>query len=178
MCTGSLGGFILLLLLLWIQRRSPKLDLISMLKFHFGGVAGSVIGLIYCFYFAYQSMRNVRDLGELTALTLLPRSPMPLTMLIFVMIALYAIWKGAEVVFRLPEVLLPLVLFFYFLLVLLLGIMGSIDFYRLTPVFEGGFMPIVEVALPDIVSFPFGQMIVFLMLWSLWDKPGVPVKIQ
>lgn len=39
MCTGSLGGFILLLLLLWIQRRSPKLDLISMLKFHFGGVA-------------------------------------------------------------------------------------------------------------------------------------------
>ncbi|WP_438494409.1 GerAB/ArcD/ProY family transporter [Paenibacillus sp. IHBB 3054] len=176
MCTGSLGGFILLLLLLWIQQRSPKLDLIGMLRFHFGGVAGSVIGLIYCFYFAYQSMRNVRDLGELTALTLLPRSPISLTMLIFVLIALYAIWKGAEVVFRLPEVLLPLVLFFYFLLVLLLGIMGSIDFYRLSPVNEGGFMPIFEAALPDLVSFPFGQMIVFLMLWSLWEKPGVPVK--
>lgn len=176
MCTGSIAGFILLMLLMWIQQRSLNTDLIGMLTFHFGRYAGSVIGGIYSMYFAYQSMRNVRDLGELTALTMLPRSPMSITMLIFVGIAIYAIWKGAEVVFRLPEILLPMVLFFYLLLVLLLGIMGSLDFNRLTPVFENGFKPIADAALPDMISFPFGQMIVFLMLWSLWDKPGVPVK--
>ncbi|OKP82082.1 hypothetical protein A3844_24840 [Paenibacillus helianthi] len=176
MCTGSMAGFILLMLLMWIQQSSLGTDLIGMLKIHFGRYAGSVIGGIYSLYFAYQSMRNVRDLGELTALTMLPRSPMSITMLIFVGISIYAIWKGAEVVFRLPEVLLPMVLFFYALLVLLFGIMGSLDFNRLGPVFENGFKPIADAALPDIVSFPFGQMIVFLMLWSLWDKPGVPVK--
>ncbi|WP_410513801.1 endospore germination permease [Paenibacillus sp. BR2-3] len=176
MGTGAAAGFLLLLLLLWIQLSSPKLDLIGMLKFHFGRFAGSIIGGIYCLYFAYESMRNVRDLGELTAMTLLPLTPMSITMLIFVLTALYAIWKGTEVVFRLPEVLLPLVLFFYGLLVLLLGIMGSIDFNRLLPIFENGLGPIIKAALPDIVSFPFGQMIVFLMLWSLWNKPGVPVR--
>ncbi|MBW4081480.1 endospore germination permease [Paenibacillus sp. S150] len=176
MCTGSAAGFILLMLLMWIQHRSLHSDLIGMLKFHFGRYAGSVVGGVYSLYFAYESMRNVRDLGELTALTMLPNSPMSITMLIFVGIALYAIWKGAEVVFRLPEVLLPLVLSFYAVLVLLLGIMGSLDFNRLAPVFEGGLRPIIDAALPDIVSFPFGQMIVFLMLWSLWEKPGVPVK--
>ncbi|WP_379154759.1 endospore germination permease [Paenibacillus sp. sgz5001063] len=176
MCTGSIAGFILLMLLIWIQQRSPNTDLIGMLTFHFGRYAGYIIGGTYSLYFAYEAMRNVRDLGELTALTMLPRSPMSMTMLIFVGIAIYAIWKGAEVMFRLPEVLLPMVLFFYLLLVLLLGIMGSLDFNRLAPVFENGFKPIADAALPEIVSFPFGQMIVFLMLWSLWDKPGVPVK--
>ncbi|MCL6601574.1 MAG: spore germination protein [Paenibacillus sp.] len=176
MIVGAAAGFLLLLLLLWIQHRSPKMDLIGMLKFHFGRIAGSIIGGTYCIYFAYQSMRNVRDLGELTSMTLLPRTPMSFTMLIFVGTALYAIWKGAEVIFRLPEVLLPIVLSFYGLLIVLLGIAGSIDFSRLLPVFDNGLKLIFKAALPDIVSFPFGQMIVFLMLWSLWNKPGVPVR--
>lgn len=176
MCTGSAAGFILLLLLMWIQWRSPDTDLIGMLKLHFGKLPGAFIGAVYSLYFAYQSMRNVRDLGELTAMTILPGTPMSVTMLIFVLLALYAIWKGAEVVFRLPEVLLPVMLFFYILLVIMLGMMGSIDFGRLLPVLEGGLMPVIEAALPEIVSFPFGQMIVFLMLWSLWEKPGLPVK--
>lgn len=94
MCTGSAAGFILLLLLMWIQHRSQDTDLIGMLKFHFGKVPGSFIGGIYSLYFAYQSMRNVRDLGELTSMTLLPRTPMSITMIIFVLLALYAIWKG------------------------------------------------------------------------------------
>lgn len=176
MCTGSAAGFLLLMLLMWIQHRSLGTDLIGILRYHFGKVPGAVIGGVYGLYFAYQSMRNVRDLGELTAITMLPRTPMAVTMLVFLLLALYAIWKGAEVVFRLPEVLLPVMLFFYLVLVLLLGIMGSIDFNRLAPVMEGGLMPVIKAALPDIVSFPFGQMIVFLMLWSLWEKPGVPVK--
>ncbi|MHA6534330.1 GerAB/ArcD/ProY family transporter [Paenibacillus sp. BAC0078] len=176
MCTGSAAGFILLLLLMWIQQRSMDTDLIGMLQSHFGRIAGSVLGGIYSLYFAYESMRNVRDLGEMTAMTMLPKTPMAVTMLIFISIALYAIWKGTEVIFRLPEVLLPLLLFFYGLLIVLLGIMGSLDLNHLTPVLDGGLLPIIKTALPDVVSFPFGQMIVFLMLWSLWDKPGVPVK--
>ncbi|WP_340021660.1 GerAB/ArcD/ProY family transporter [Paenibacillus sp. FSL K6-1096] len=176
MCAGSAAGFILLLLLLWIQRRSAGTDLIGMLRLHFGRVPGACIGGVYSLYFAYQSMRNVRDLGELTAMTMLPTTPISVTMLIFVLLALYAIWKGAEVVFRLPEVLLPFMLFFYALLVLLLSLMGAIDFGRLLPVMEKGPLPVLEAALPEIVSFPFGQMIVFLMLWTLWEKPGVPVK--
>ncbi|GGG00482.1 germination protein GerKB [Paenibacillus albidus] len=176
MSIGAAAGFLLLLLLLWIQKHSSGQNLMNMLTAHFGRFSGSLLGGIYCLYFAYQSMRNVRDLGELTAMTLLPRTPVSLTMLLFVLIALYAIWKGTEVIFRLPEILLPLVLFFYGVIVLLLGIMGAIDLGRLLPVFESSPGMLVQTALPDILSFPFGQMIVFLMLWSLWDKPGVPYK--
>ncbi|WP_379135684.1 GerAB/ArcD/ProY family transporter [Paenibacillus sp. sgz500958] len=176
MSAGAVAGGILLLLFLWIQHRCPKMDLIGMLKLHFGRITGTVVGSVYCLYFAYESMRNVRDLGELTKMTLLPLTPMYITMLIAVLIMGYAIWKGAEVVFRLPEVILPLVLSFYILLILLLALMGSLDFSRLLPMFENGIRSVIQAGIPDTVSFPFGQMLAFLMLWSLWSKPGTPVK--
>lgn len=176
MLTGAMAGLVLLLLILWVQSRSPGQDLAAILKIQLGKRAGLLFGFFYALYFAYQSMRNVRDLGEITTMTLLSDTPIWLTMLIFVLIAGYAIFKGAEVIFRLPEVLLPLVILFYILLAVLLMLMGSVDFRRLLPVMENGFKPILETALPEIVSFPFGQMLVFLMLWPLWKEQGTPYK--
>ncbi|MNW35880.1 Spore germination protein YndE [compost metagenome] len=176
MTVGSIVGFLLLLVFLWIQSRFPESAWIEILKKSFGTIAGSGFGGIYCLYFAYQSMRNVRDFGELSKLTLLPKSPMFLTILIFVATGAYVVWKGAAVFFRLPEILLPIMFVVYCSLVAVLLIMGSVDINNLTPVLEHGIIPVISTAIPDIVSFPFGQMLVFLMVWSLWENPGVPVK--
>lgn len=176
MSVGAVAGFALLSLFLWIQRLMPEMELAEMLHFGFGRIAGTFFGGIYACYFAYQSMRNLRDFGELTSLTLLESTPMSITMLVFILVAVYAIWKGGEIIFRLPEILLPGLLLCYFLLIILFILMRHVSFARLTPVAENGFRPILQAALPEILSFPFGQMIVFLLLWRLWEKPGVPVK--
>ncbi|WP_233277490.1 GerAB/ArcD/ProY family transporter [Paenibacillus durus] len=176
MIVGAAAGFALLLLFLWIQRRLPEMELKGMLRFGFGRIIGGLISAIYCCYFAYESMRNLRDFGELTAIILLPATPMSITMLMFLMIGGYAIWKGAKTIFRLPEILLPGLIFCYFVLIIMFLLMKIADFRRLMPVAENGLRPILNMALPDIVSFPFGQIIVFLLLWSLWKQPGVPVK--
>ncbi|MDT3428638.1 spore germination protein KB [Paenibacillus forsythiae] len=176
MSIGAVAGFLLLLLYLWLQRRLPEMEWTGMLRFGFGRIAGSLTAIFYCGYFAYQAMRNVRDLGELTAITLLQSSPMSITMLVFLIIGGYAIWKGAEIIFRLPEILLPGLMLCYFILIGLFLLMKSADFRRLMPVAENGLRPLLNAALPDIVSFPFGQMIVFLLLWSLWEQTGVPSK--
>lgn len=176
MCIGSLAGFLLLLVFLLIQQCSPRSSWISLLQRGFGRVAGIVAGVLYCLYFVYESMRNVRDLGELAKLVMLPETPMSLTMLIFVGIGAYAIFKGVGAVFNLPELLLPFMTLSYTVLIGLLLVLGDVDFLRLRPVLEEGLLPVIGVALPDIVSFPFGQMVVFLMVWSLWDQSGVPVK--
>ncbi|NGM82767.1 endospore germination permease [Paenibacillus sp. 7124] len=176
MSVGAAAGFALLFLFLWIQRLMPELDLAGMLHFGFGRIAGTFFGAVYACYFSYQSMRNLRDFGELTSLTLLQSTPMSITMLVFVLVAIYAIWKGIEIIFRLPEILLPGLLFCYFLLIVLFILMRHVNLTRLTPVAENGLWPILQAALPEILSFPFGQMLVFLLLWPLWEKPGVPVK--
>ncbi|MGG6314131.1 GerAB/ArcD/ProY family transporter [Paenibacillus macerans] len=176
MSIGALAGLMLLGVFMWIQSKAPDDSWMGILKKGFGQKTGTALGSVYCLYFAYESMRNVRDLGELAKLVLLPRSPMYLTMLIFVGIGAYAIWKGAEVVFHIPELLLPVMMLFYLILIVLLLLLGTVDYSKLLPILENGLMPVVKTALPDIVSFPFGQMLVFLMIWPLWEKKGVPVK--
>lgn len=176
MSLGALAGFILLLLFLWIQSRSPRKNWMVILQQGFGRIAGIILGLLYCLYFSYESMRNVRDLGELGKLVILPNTPMFLTMLIFISMGAYAIYKGVNVMFYLAEVLLPFMMVLYAFLIAMLLVLGNVDFTKLMPVLEQGIMPVVQVALPDIVSFPFGQMLVFLMIWPLWNQNGVPVK--
>ncbi|MBY9081158.1 endospore germination permease [Paenibacillus sp. HN-1] len=173
---GAAVGLVLLLLLLWLQKRMPEMELTGMLRYGFGRIAGSVAGVLYFCYFAYESMRNVRDIGEMTALTLLRTTPIFITMLIFLLIAGYATWKGAEIIFRLPEILLPGLMLSYSLLIALFFILKRADIRWLLPVAENGLLPIVQAALPDLISFPFGQMIVFLMVWPLWNGNGVPVR--
>ncbi|ANS75901.1 hypothetical protein AWM70_15985 [Paenibacillus yonginensis] len=173
---GSAAGLPLLFLFFWIQSRAPGKDWTGQLKLGFGPYIGTILGAVYALYFAYESMRNVRDLGELTKLSLLPGTPMFLTMLIFIWTGGYAVWKGVAVVFRLPEMLLPVTLFMYAVVIAIFFLLKVPDYNRLTPVMENGFWPILQVALPDLVSFPFGQTVIFLMFWSFWEKKGIPIK--
>lgn len=176
MSFAAVFGLLLLLLFLYLQQKEPGSNLISMLKTGFGRMLGSIVGSAYILYFLYESMRNVRDFGELITLTLLSRTPMAIIMAIVVLIASYGVYKGVEVVFRLSEVLLPIVVVSYLFLVLLLIVSKVIHFRMLTPVLEDGLGPVLKAAFPEIVSFPFGQMVIFLMFWNLRSDNRIPVK--
>ncbi len=176
MSFAAVFGLLLVWLFLSIQQREPNHNLMGILKIYFGRILGSIVGLSYILYFSYESMRNVRDFGELMALTLLSRTPMTITMLIIVLIAAYGVYKGVEVVFRIGEVLLPVVIVSYSILILLLFLAKIVHFRMLAPVAENGLGPILKAAFPDIVSFPFGQMVIFLMFWRLSNENRIPVK--
>jgi len=171
-------GLLTLWLFLSIQNRQPNQNLIGILQIYFGRIFGSIIGLTYILYFSYESMRNVRDFGELMAVSLLSNTPMFITMLIVILIAAYGIYQGVEVIFRMAEVLLPIVFISYLILILLIFITDIAHFEMLAPVMENGFLPVLNAAFPDIVSFPFGQMIVFLMFWHYCSKQGNPRKVS
>jgi spore germination protein KB len=176
MSFAAVFGLLLILLFISLQQKEPGSNLIGMLKTGFGRMLGSLLGSAYVLYFLYESMRNVRDFGELITLTLLSRTPMTIIMAIVVLIASYGVYKGVEVIFRMSEVLMPVVLFSYLFLILLLIVSKVVHFRMLTPVLEDGFAPVLKAAFPEIVSFPFGQMVIFLMFWNLRSDKRIPVK--
>ncbi|MEF3354020.1 GerAB/ArcD/ProY family transporter [Paenibacillus sp. GYB006] len=173
---GAILGLIGVLLFLGIQKKAPKLDLIEILQHAFGKIAGYALGVLYFLYFSYEAMRNVRDLGELTSLSILPLTPMYITMLIFVLTASYFLWQGFEVISRFPEILLPIIALLFGTIICLMIVLGSVNFRELTPILEHGFIPVLSTSIPGTLTLPFGQMIVFLMIWHKWNKPGVPMK--
>lgn len=168
MLAAAAAGFFLLLLFLAIQRKAPDQDLMGLLKLSFGKWIGTCVGVTFAIYFAYESMRNVRDFGEISNLTLLNTTPKYVTMFIILLLASYAIIMGVDTLFRVTEALLPIVIISYGFLIFLISIAGLIHLDNILPVLENGIAPVLKTAFPDIVSFPFGQTIVFFMIWHMF----------
>jgi len=167
MLAAAICGLFLLLMFLFIQRRAPDKDLIGLLRLCFGNIIGNFLGAAFVLYFAYESMRNVRDFGEITTITLLTSTPQLVIMLIVVVLAAYAICMGIEAFCRVVEILTPIVICSYSALVILIFSSNLVKLDRLLPIMENGPVPVLKAAFPDIVSFPFGQTVVFFMLYKL-----------
>lgn len=89
----------------------------------------------------------------------------------------YVLYLGIEVVGRMAEVFGFILFVFgvtgnFFVLV-----SGNFHFDRLRPFLEHGWKPIVLTAFPDTLSFPFGQMIVFLMLLPYLNRFDAVKKV-
>jgi spore germination protein KB len=77
---------------------------------------------------------------------------------------------GFEVLARTSEILLPYLLLFLILIYIFALFSGQFDFGELQPVLGEGVQPVIE-ALPEVIGFPYGEMVVFLMFWHFVDKP-------
>ncbi|MFD0697898.1 GerAB/ArcD/ProY family transporter [Paenibacillus sp. GCM10027628] len=167
MFVAAAAGLLLVLMFLSIQRKAPDHDLIGILRICFGNVCGNLLGGCFVIYFAYESMRNVRDFGEITTITLLSRTPQFIIMLFVVLLAAYAIAMGIETFCRVVEILTPIVAVSYMTLIILIISSKLLSVDRLLPVLENGIAPVLRAAFPDIISFPYGQMVIFFMMWRL-----------
>ncbi|MFD1178635.1 GerAB/ArcD/ProY family transporter [Paenibacillus puldeungensis] len=161
-----LGMALIVFVTLPIQKRAPHSNLIEILREYFGKYLGFVIGFAYLVYFIYKSVRNVREFGDLVILYMLPGTPLNVIMIVLLMVGAYAIYHGIEVFFRVGQLVLPWLVFIYVLLFGLMAMSGLIDFKRLLPMLEHGWKPVWDAAFPEVISFPFGEMIVCLMFWK------------
>lgn len=161
-----LGMGMLIFVTMPIQNRAPHLDLMEMLNRYFGKYLGFTLGLAYIVYFIYKSVRNVREFGDLVILYLLPGTPLDIVMIVLLVVGAYAIIQGIEVFFRVGQLVLPWLLLIYIVLFGLLFVSGLVDLKRLLPVFEHGWTPVWNAAVPEVISFPFGEMVVFLIFWK------------
>ncbi|MBM6996986.1 GerAB/ArcD/ProY family transporter [Paenibacillus sp. DXFW5] len=161
-----LGMGILIFITMPIQSRAPHWDLIEILTRYFGKYLGFTVGLAYVGYFIYKSVRNVREFGDLVILYLLPGTPLDVVMIVLLAVGAYAIIQGIEVFFRVGQLVLPWLLLIYLVLFGLMIVSGLVNLKQLLPLIEQGWMPIWNAAVPEVISFPFGEMVVFLIFWK------------
>lgn len=164
MLVGAIAGLLLTGMYLYLYHRAPEAGLTELYRLHFGLWIGSGIAFIHGLELAVEATHLLRDYGYLTTLTLLETSPGWLMMLIACILAGYTVVKGVEVLFRVIEILFPLTLTSYILLAVMLYLNKLPDLHRLLPFV--GFDVIIRAALPTIMVFPFGQIIVFLAIWN------------
>lgn len=164
-----LAALIIALGFIWVytelQNAFPDKNYVEIIFIILGRKLGISVILLNIFGFLWNCARNLREFGELIIITALPETPLWVINSVFAAVSVYVIFNGVEVLARISEILMPVILVFIIGLYILAYISGDVEFNRLTPVLGDGVVPIIKTV-PSVVTFPFGELVVFLMYWN------------
>ncbi|WP_238884348.1 endospore germination permease [Clostridium sp. YIM B02551] len=158
-------GLLINLLYLYLSKANPGLTLIEWFPKHLGKWIGFPIAWFYVLEFMYDGGRGLQDLKLLIPNTILPRTPSFVVQIIFMLVIVYALYAGLEIIGRLGELFLPIILILSVLEIILIFFSDTVHFQYLKPFLDKGFKNIFNSVFPLGITQTFGQTIEFSMIW-------------
>ncbi|MCX7747836.1 MAG: endospore germination permease [Clostridia bacterium] len=170
---GMTGGLLLLGMYSLISRLNPSASLTAILKRSFGNIMGTIISILYIWYFIHLASLVLRNFGEFSVTVSYPETPILFIVSIFALVIFLAVRSGIEILGRISEIffiVLTLVLIFVFI-----GLVTSFDIENFKPFLSQGIVPVIKGAFSTL-TFPFGETVVFLMVFPHVKKQGKILK--
>ncbi|WP_339320100.1 endospore germination permease [Paenibacillus sp. FSL R10-2734] len=168
---GMLGGICLFLLYHRLSLFYPDLPLTEYAKKILGPVVGRVVALLYVVYFLFNGSFVIRDFASMAVSFVFAQTPFLVIIALMLVTVMYVIGKGIEVLSRTAELFFAVLFLVSTTGLTLILTSGNVDLQNLRPVLEEGWFTILKQSIPGTVVFPFGEVIVFLMLFPYVDKP-------
>lgn len=162
---GMISSYALIFMYSRLHRYYPDLALTEYIEKIIGKVPGRILAFLYILYFANGAARVLRDFGAMLLTFVYPDTPLFIVNALLMLGIIYTVRQGIEVMARSAELL------FFFIYVLavagfiLIFVSGLIDFTSLRPILEKGIAPVLRVAYSQTLYFPFGEVIVFAMIF-------------
>ncbi|WP_258728601.1 GerAB/ArcD/ProY family transporter [Bacillus atrophaeus] len=123
-----------------------------------------LISLLYILYFAYIAARVLRDFGEMLLTFAYPDTPIVVVNALLIVVSIYAVRKGIEVIARAGELLFGVMYLLGAVGLLLIICSGMIDLTNLKPILADGITPVIHSVFTQTLYVPFGEIIVFVMI--------------
>ncbi|OAH61927.1 GerAB/ArcD/ProY family transporter [Domibacillus aminovorans] len=159
------GGFCLFFMYYGLYHYYPDLPLTEYVQILLGSVLGKGLAFCYVLYFVYGAAAILRAFGEMLVTIAYPATPLFVINALFILVIVYMVYKGIEVIARTSEVLFVAMCLLLLSGFLLLIISGTIHLENVKPVLEEGLSPVIKTAFTGTLYFPFGQIIVFAMIF-------------
>jgi len=134
------------------------------------GFGGKIIGAFYVWLFLHQTSTILRELGEFLTAAPYPETPMMVFIVTTSLFAAYAVYNGLETICRVGEIITPLIL--TSLILVFIMVAKDVDISCLTPVLEGGIIPVIYGGIVISARTTFS-----LFLWMLAPYINNPEKI-
>lgn len=151
-----------------LGRRYPELTVIQYSRIILGKPAGNLVGLVFVLFFLYINSFIIREFGEFVVTLFLSKTPLIAVTMGIVLVSAYAVRGGLEVLGRVNELILPIVL--TMVSVSLLLSLPDMEVQNLQPLLARGWLPVVKGAYPAAVFF--AETIVMVMLTPYLAKPS------
>ncbi|WP_169089098.1 endospore germination permease [Paenibacillus sp. PL91] len=171
-----LGVFIVLIYIA-LMRMNPGLTLVQWFPAQLGRWIGTPLAFLYPLMFLYIVGRIIADIRDMVSTTVLPSTPLLIISGVFAFIIAYCVYSGIEIVARLGEMILPIVLIMFCIEVIFLLSSNVLHINNLLPVFEYGWEPVLKVVYPTGITQSFGETLVLAMFWPETKRPEKVMKI-
>jgi spore germination protein KB len=158
-----IGIFILLFYFYLIQKAEGR-NLFQIFEFGFGKFIGKFVSILYIVYFFYIAARVLRDFGELMVASIFEKTPIEFLSLTMMLLIAYILSLGIEVLGRSSEIFIPYIVLFILFVGLGVFLSEELDFANLLPVLEDGGKPILDAIFPNLIGFPFGELVAFTVI--------------
>ncbi|MGE6753523.1 GerAB/ArcD/ProY family transporter [Rossellomorea sp. NPDC071047] len=157
-------GIILFYFYYLIVKRSLWLEFIPLLEMGFGSFLSKILAVVFSFYFLYIAGRVINDFAFFTTQILYPDAPNWVASIPFLLIVGYCTMLGIETIAR-SAVILSFCSFIILVFLWLLGFLSE-EFHTqyLFPLFSQGWEPLKKMIFPTGLTFPYGELVVFLVL--------------
>ncbi|WP_028591898.1 GerAB/ArcD/ProY family transporter [Paenibacillus massiliensis] len=160
-------GVMVVWILLRLHRKYPDQNLIQISHTVLGKWFGSILSLWYLFFFYISTALFIRQIGDFLNTQYFSNTPLRIIILLFIGILIWGVSAGIEPLGRTAEIMFPfLLLAFTFLVIFLLP---QSEFTELKPIMEAEPLAILHTIFV-VISYPFGQSVVFSMLFPLVNK--------
>lgn len=140
----------------------------------FGKFFGKIIVIIYIWFSIHLASLILRNFGEFIMNTSLENTPFIVSMILISVLCIFVLKQGIEVLGRWSSLVLILVV---------IVIIGSIslsipliDINNIRPILSNGLKPVLKASY-SIFSFPFGETVLFLLIFSSFKNENSPYKI-
>ncbi|NOU76699.1 GerAB/ArcD/ProY family transporter [Paenibacillus sp. LMG 31458] len=166
----GIGIFIIFIYTLLMQLL-PGLTLVEWFQTQFGQWLGTPIAWLFPILFLYNAGRTLGDVKDLLITTILPGTPEWIVLGLFMIAITYVLLSGIEVIARLAEMILPVILLLFFIEIILIFGSHTIHFERLQPILGEGWGRVWKAVWPLGILQSFGETIAFAMIWPLTKQP-------
>ncbi|KRE69634.1 GerAB/ArcD/ProY family transporter [Paenibacillus sp. Soil750] len=175
---SSLLGGILIAGYVTISKLNDFVSMVGWFTKWFGKWLGTPIAWLYPLFFVYTAARIICDLRFLLPITLLPKTPPWFFIGTLILLILYVMYAGIDVLFRIAGVLLPVVILFILFETIILFASGSLHGEYLRPVLAEGFGRVSKNIWPVGVTTTYGECFVMSVFWCLLKKKGYLGRIS
>ena len=127
----------------------------------FGKWIGKILALFYLFYFYYLSASMIRDIGNFSTSVILIDTPIEVVMILFLLVSLFGIRLGLEVISRTALILFPWIV--ALLSILILFLIPEIKLENMQPLLGNGLKPIIKTVYRN-VGLPYLELVIILMI--------------
>lgn len=161
---GLFGGLLLFLMFYRLYEYYPDELPTTYVKKIFGKYVGTGIAILYMLYSAYMTAVVMRTFGDYMVTFFYPKTPMFIILLFLLIVMVYAIQRGIEVIGRTGEFLFLITMLIAGLLTILLILSRIVELSNLRPILANGFSPVLKATFNDTLYIPFGEMVIFALL--------------